>query len=133
MEYKYLDKYEEFDMRSRIKIYGPPLAQALDELRKIAHEMPEVPLYYHYILGRVPVSRSETAPLEDESKMVLGLGESFKAKTKPSIKEAHSVLGEDDFCFEWESDPTPEQLRTLIEKIDKALSPLGCKYTITTK
>ncbi|NIN52865.1 MAG: hypothetical protein GTN80_07240 [Nitrososphaeria archaeon] len=119
--------------RSRIKIYGPPLAKALDELRKVAHEMPEIRVYYHYILGRLPVSRSETAPLEDESEMMMGFGESYKMKSKPSIKEAHSVLGEDDFCFEWEDDPTPDQLRILIEKIDKALSPLGCRYTITTK
>ncbi|MFQ5712386.1 MAG: hypothetical protein ACE5GD_11510, partial [Candidatus Geothermarchaeales archaeon] len=120
----------EIGLRSFIKIYGPPLGRALDELRKTAHEMPEIMFYYHYVLGVIPVSRTETAPLEEGMR---GFGESYKTKVKPSIREANSILGEYDFFFEWETDPTPDQLRTLIEKIDKALSPLGCKYTITTK
>ncbi len=137
----YLDKYTYtctflgIELRSYIRIYGPPLCRALDELGKVAHEMPEIQFYYHYILGVIPVSRSETAPLEgeEEKSYPMGFGESYKVKTTPSVKEAHSVLGEYDFVFEWEADPTPDQLRTLIEKIDKALSPLSCKYTMTTK
>ena len=102
------------------------------ELEKVAHEMPEIQFYYHYVLGVIPISRSETAPLESEEEKAypMGFGESYKVKTLPSVKEAHSVLGEYDFVFEWEANPTSEQRRTLIEKIDKALSPLGCRYII---
>jgi len=49
------------------------------------------------------------------------------------ISGSGQVLGEYDFFFEWFKDPSTEQLNDLIEKIDTALAPVGCRYTITTK
>ena len=43
------------------------------------------------------------------------------------------TLGEYDFCFEWiRGQPNTAQFYKLIEKIDKALSPLGVQYTKQT-
>ena len=49
------------------------------------------------------------------------------------ISKSGEKVGEYDFYFEWFKDPNQEELHNLIEKIDNALDPLGCKYTITTK
>ena len=117
-------------MKSYIKIYGPPLLEALRELTKVADEMPEIPYHYHYIFGFLPVGKSTTAPWSENP---LGLGEKYVAKYKTAVSNSGYTLGEYDFFFEWQEDPDPELICTLIEKIDKALKPLGCKYTITTK
>jgi len=117
-------------MKSYIKIYGPPILKALDGLEKVAGEMPEISFYYHYILGFIPVGKSTSAPLDEEP---LGLGEKYKARSKTSVSKSGYALGDYDFFFEWAKEPDGEQLRNLIEKIEKVLAPLGCKYTITTK
>ncbi|MFQ6054146.1 MAG: hypothetical protein ACE5OO_07985, partial [Candidatus Bathyarchaeia archaeon] len=49
------------------------------------------------------------------------------------ISESGEGRGEYDFFFEWFKEPNISQLKELIEKIDEALSPLGCLYTITTE
>jgi len=49
------------------------------------------------------------------------------------ISKSGERLGEYDFFYEWFTEPKLDQLNGLIEKIDEALTPLGCRYTITTK
>jgi hypothetical protein len=49
------------------------------------------------------------------------------------ISKSGETLGEYDFYFEWFTNPSMEQINDIVEKIDEALAPLGCKYTITTK
>lgn len=49
------------------------------------------------------------------------------------ISEFGESLGDYDFFFEWQELPSPDQLQGLVEKIDEALVPLGCFYTITSK
>ncbi|MGD0159327.1 MAG: hypothetical protein ABSB89_03415 [Candidatus Bathyarchaeia archaeon] len=105
--------------------------KALDELEKIAGEMPEIAFYYHYILGFIPVGKSSSAPSIDEEQ--LGLGEKYEEKSKRSVSKSGYSLGDHDFFFEWAKEPDGEQLRNLIEKVENALTPLGCRYTITTK
>ncbi len=117
-------------MKSYIKIYGPPVLKALDELEKVAREMPEISFYYHYILGFIPIARTRVAPEEEGP---IGLGEKYKEKSKISVSKSGYTLGDYDFFFEWATEPDGEQLRNLIEKIENVLTPLGCKYTITTK
>jgi hypothetical protein len=117
-------------MKSYIKIYGPPILKALDELEKVAGEMHEISFYYHYILGFIPVGKTTTAPEDEE---MLGLGEKYETKSKCSVSKSGYTLGDHDFFFEWAKEPDGEQLRNLIEKIENVLTPLGCKYTITTK
>ena len=49
------------------------------------------------------------------------------------ISKSGEKIGDNDYYFEWFTAPASEQLYLLMQKIDKALAPLGCKYTITTK
>ncbi len=60
----------------------------------------------------------DTVPIERKSKLISGSGH---------------TLGEYDFFFEWAKDPTWEEIQDLVSKIDEALGPLGCNYTIDTK
>lgn len=117
-------------MKSYIKIYGPPLLKALSELEKVAGEMSGIAFYYHYILGFIPIGRSTSAPSDEE---LLGIGEKYKTQSKALVSKSGYTLGDFDFFFQWEKEPDGQQLRDLIEKIENALAPLGCKYTITTK
>jgi hypothetical protein len=49
------------------------------------------------------------------------------------VSKSDERVGENDFFFEWFEHPTQDQLEDLIQRIDNALSPLGCKYAIMTK
>ena len=49
------------------------------------------------------------------------------------ISKSGETLEDCDFFFEWFKDPSQAELNDLIGKIDEALSPMGCRYTITTK
>ena len=49
------------------------------------------------------------------------------------ISDAGESLGDYDFFYEWAQEPTQEQLYELIDRIETVLTPLGCRYRITTK
>jgi len=129
-------------MRSYIKIYGPPILEALRELEKLAVDMPEVCIM-DYVIARDlsphmarEVGGSTVQPL---SGSVPGFFMQRTGVIVP-VKRSHSIiskhgqkLGEYDFFFEWYEEPETSQLIDLIRKIDDALKPLGCLYTITTK
>lgn len=99
--------------------------EALKALEKVAEELPEIKATYS-VLRAVPT------PVFPPIPPVVVREEVVERKVK-SISKFGTLLGEYDFFFEWEKDPTMEQIQTLITKIDEALSPLGCRYTITTK
>jgi len=48
------------------------------------------------------------------------------------ISDAGESLRDYDF-YEWVQEPTQVQLFELINRIETALTPLGCEYQITTK
>jgi hypothetical protein len=127
-------------MISYIKIIGPPLLKAIKELEKIAIDMPQVCIMDQEILRDIPrsLARDLGEPVE-YTDSVMGY---FHRRTgvrvnvercNDIISESGQALGEYDFFFEWFEEPDTEQLNYLIEKIDKALEPIGCYYTITTK
>ena len=129
-------------MRSYIKIYGPPILEAIRELEKIAVDMPEVCIMDYAIARDLSPKMAE----EITGTTVQPLGGSvsgfFMQRTgvMVPVKRCHSIiskhgqkLGEYDFFFEWYEEPETAQLMDLIKKIDDALTPLGCRYTITTK
>ena len=124
--------------RSFIKIYGPPFLKAIKSLEKIAVDMPEVCIM-DSILSTMPYV--ETPATTGDSYAVSGIYNYFSdlpaeishERCSTIISGSGQILGEYDFFFEWFKDPSTEQLNELIEKIDKELSKLGCKYTITTK
>ena len=129
-------------MRSYIKIYGPPVFEAIRELEKLAVDMPEVCIM-DYVIARdlSPCIAKEIGgtKVRPEGGSVPAFFMQTTGVVVP-VKRCHSIiskhgqkLGEYDFFFEWYEEPNTNQLNELIGKIDAALKPLGCLYTITTK
>lgn len=116
-------------MRSFIKIYGPPTLKALKALEKIAIDMPEVCIMDTIISQSVPAFDDVTGTMTYFG----SLGEITVERCGSIISRSGGSLGEHDFFFEWFTEPNMSQVNELIEKLDEALAPLGCKYTITTK
>jgi hypothetical protein len=118
-------------MRSYIKIYGPPIYKAIRALEKIAFDFPDVTIMDTIIEYGFPDQ------VIDEDGIISyfnfqGLDVTSKRKMK-IISKSGARTGDSDFYYEWGVYPTMDQLNTLIMKIDEALTPLGCKYTITTR
>jgi hypothetical protein len=116
-------------MKSYIKLYGPPILKALKELEKIAVNLPEVCIMDTVIAA--------AGPLLSEPE---GVADFFGPSADITVERCSNIisqsggsLGEYDFFFEWFVDPTMDQINDLIEKIDIALKPLNCMYSITTK
>jgi len=120
--------------KSYVKIYGPPVAKALHALEKIAVDMPEVSIYSSIMSTSplIPFDVTETEKYFEHSMPGYISDIPVERKTK-LISKSGVTIGEYDFFFEWATDPNWEQVEDLIDKIDKALKPLGCNYTITTK
>lgn len=117
-------------MKTYIKIYGPPVLEALKALERVAvevsKEFPEICFYD--ILG------AQALPLEETISDVLGVPiDDARLYREKLISKSGWTLGDYDFYFEWARAPKFEELKKLIEKIDEALKPLGCRYTVTTK
>ncbi len=129
-------------MRSYIKIYGPPILEAIKELEKLAIDMPEVCVMDHFIqrdlspkvareIGGSAVKTFDD-PIAGFFMERTGVVVSVK-RCQSIISEHGQKLGEYDFFFEWFEEPAGSQLNELIRRIDEALKPLRCLYTITTK
>ena len=118
---------------SYIKIYGPPIREAVRELEKIAVDMPEVCIMDSFISNEIPLKTARDIGLRATEYFNNSSIYITSEQRNNIISNSGEKLGEYDFFFEWLTEPTMDQLNQLIEKIDEALSPLGCKYTITTK
>ncbi len=124
-------------MKSYIKIYGPPINEAIAHLEKIAVNMPEVSIWDTHILRDIPPSLARDIGGRSTEWVrgyygrqgVVVSGE----RCQSIISSSGDSLGEFDFFYEWFEGPSMEQLSVLIRKIDDAFEPLGCHYTITTK
>lgn len=117
------------EMKSYIKIYGPPILKAIKELEKVAVDFPEVCIMDTVIATGGPQFSTQ----EGIADFFGGFSDITVERCSNIISESGEALGEYDFFFEWFVDPTMDQLNNLIEKIDTALKPLKCMYTITTK
>jgi hypothetical protein len=129
-------------MRSYIKIYGPPILEAIRELEKVAVDMPEVCVMDYVIQKDLSPRMARDLGGDTVKTADVAVSGFFMQRTGVvvPVKRCHSIiskhgqkLGEYDFFFEWHEEPETAQLNDLIEKIDNALKPLGCLYTITTK
>ena len=116
-------------MKSNIKIYGPPIFKALKALEKVAVDFPEVCIMDTVIAASIPQFITQ----EGIADFFGGAGDITVERCSNIISKSGESLGEYDFYFEWFVDPSTDQLNDLIEKIDNALTPLKCMYTITTK
>ena len=118
-----------FCLRSYIKVYGPPVLEAIRVLERIAVEMPEVCMMDTVILKGVPRNLArDIGGYFSEQGVEVPL-----ERCKSILSDARESLGEYDFFFEWRASPSVEQFHGLIEEMDGALTPLGCYYTVTTK
>ncbi len=127
-------------MISYIKIYGPPLLEALKALEKVAIDMPEVCIMDVSIQASLDiegVSSIETnRALFDSNKGIMDYFDVMdipKERCDTIISKSGESLGKYDFYFDWYIAPTMAQVEDLVGRIDNALKPLGVKYTMTTK
>ncbi|MFP3951422.1 MAG: hypothetical protein ACLFVP_04700 [Candidatus Bathyarchaeia archaeon] len=119
-------------MKSYVKLYGPPILDALNELRKIAVNMPEVCIMDTVISEYTPRFDSQEG-IVDFFRQEVGVRDLTIERCDTIISDSGEALGDYDFFFEWFKEPNMDELNLLIERIDESLEPLGCKYTITTK
>jgi len=124
-------------VRSYIKIYGPPVLEAIKTMEKIAVDMPEVCIMDTIIVQGISPRIARDIGLDTYDSVgnyFRGSGIPVKVeRCKNIISKSGEALGEYDFFFEWFKDPSQAQLNELIGKLDEELAPLGCYYTITTK
>jgi hypothetical protein len=115
-------------VKSFIKIYGPPILKAIKALERIAIKMPTI------CIMDTLIASAQAYVAEDWAMDYFSpLGEISVERCGNIISKSGESLGRFDFFFEWFGKPDQKQVNDLIEKIDGALKPLGCKYTITTK
>lgn len=117
-------------MKSFIKFYGPPVLKAMKALENIAIDMPEVCIMNTTILHSITPFTDPQSTMSYFSALPAKIG---VERCDTIISKSGETLGEYDFFFEWFTEPSMDQLNGLIEKIDEAITPLGCRYTITTK
>ena len=116
-------------MKSYIRIYGPPLLEAIRVLEKIAVNMPEVCIMDTMIEFSMPQFNTANGIMNYFS----SIGGVPEKRCGTIISKSGVKMGDFDFVFEWFKDPKMEQVNMLIEQIDEILAPLGVQYTITTK
>ena len=124
-------------MISYIKLYGPPIYEAIKELDKLAIDMPQVCIMSNVIKASLPnyAERQESTPLiwGGAYDHFSELGDVTVERCNTIISKSGEKLGEYDYFFEWFKKPNMDELNDLIKRIDKALKPLGTRYSIVTK
>jgi hypothetical protein len=136
------------NLKSFIKIYGPPILEAIRALEKLAVNLDDICIMDTIILRDISPEfarefRGHRAPAERGEPILYhgwvsnyyqSMGVSVPVeRCKTLISTSGESLGEYDFFFEWIKKPGVEQMQMLLEKIDEALSGLGCYYTLTMK
>lgn len=124
-------------MISFIKLYGPPIYEAIKKLDKIAIDMPQVCIMSNVISASLPnyAERQESTPLifGGAYEYFSELGDITVERCNTIISKSGEKLGEYDYFFEWFKKPNMDELNELIKKIDEILKPLGTRYSIVTK
>ena len=117
---------------SYIKIYGPPILNAIKALEAVAVDMSKATsLKFSHKCLPYPShgnTRGWDAYVKTMERTYVDCYEPVRL-----ISEGHQQLGEYDFFFDWDKNPSMAQVEELLGKIDEALADLGCYYTITTK
>ena len=131
-------------MISYVKLYGPPVYDAVKALEKMAIDMPEVCIMDTMIEATIPSSSYGPDDRMGGTPLIPGgasgvyeyfrdLGEITMERCSKIISSSGEELGEYDFYFKWFTKPSMNQLEKLIKLIDETLAPLGVRYTITSK
>ena len=120
-------------MRSYIKIYGPPVYDALKELEKIAIQMPQVTMMNTIIefqpsklLGEEPYDYFATTFKPKGPRILTFEGlEVTKESLIKSISRSGARVGEYDFYFEWEKKTYHERLERTNKKDRQSVKTTG--------
>jgi hypothetical protein len=121
-------------MKSYVKIYGPPVLKALRTLEKIAVNTPQVCIMDTLIEQKLPSMYDRARDHDIVNDYFTSIPTRIsRERCDTIVSRSGESIGQYDFYFEWFTEPNMEQLNDLIKKIDQALEPLGCKYTITTE
>lgn len=133
-------------MITYVKLYGPPLLESITALEKIALDTPEVcimdSLIEQYYPPASPMTFGTAGGAEGHETHGGTWAQNYFQpismditieRCDTIISKSGETLGEYDFYFEWFKEPSMEQLRDLIKKIDETLKPLGVRYSLTTK
>jgi hypothetical protein len=123
-------------MKSYIKLYGPPIYDAIKALEGIALDFPQVCIM-DTILDRMLHTLDSSYQQMSAQGTVYNyfhqVGTISVERCDTIVSKSGESLGEYDFYFEWFTTPDSSQLQELIKRIDETLKPTGVNYTITTK
>lgn len=121
-------------VKSYVKIYGPPMTKAIKALEAVAVEMSKA-IEVKFSHRCIPYPRFMQSNTADYGQYLKNMQRTYVDCYEPVkiISEAHQMLGEYDFFFDWTENPRINQIEELLGKIDSALGKLGCYYTMTTK
>jgi len=142
-------------MKTYVKIYGPPVLEAIRALESIAVGIPEVCIMNTIIstdlpsrikkdiglniasVGNVRITDPVIANWANDYFNSVGIAiKSERCRTiisESGITESGTSLGNFDFYFEWYKKPNMHRLENLIKSIDAAFKELGCMYTLETR
>ena len=121
-------------VRSFVRIYGPPVLEAIDALESIAVEASKT-TGIKFSHTCIPYPERLQSSKTDWETFLKKMQDIYVDCYEPMklISDSSYMLGEYDFFFEWDDKPSLEEIRGLIGKIDEALKGMGCMYTTTTK
>jgi hypothetical protein len=127
-------------MKSYIKIYGPPVLKAIQELEKLAIDMPQVCIMDSSLEVSIPEFTGQgggfIAPGGEYGEAVISYFSAYgnvpKTRCDNIVSKSGEKVGDSDFYFEWFKKPSVAELNQLIEKIDKVLDTIGARYSIST-
>ena len=121
-------------VRSFVRIYGPPVLEAIDALESVAVEVSKTTgiKFSHTCIPYPERLQSNKTDWESFLKKMQDIYVDCYEPLK-LISDSSYMLGEYDFFFEWDDKPSLVEIRGLIGRIDEALKGMGCMYTTTTK
>ena len=133
-------------MKTYVKIEGDSKDKALERLRKIAIAMPKICVYDTVLqeeleLGKLSGSGIPAAggsgQTENSIDMVMsffgGPDEITRERCASIVSSSGVDLGENDFAYEWTSNPSSDQVKRLEKDIKTTLDPLNLKYSIKSE
>jgi hypothetical protein len=130
-----------------VKLMGPPILKAIRSLENISVDMPSVCIMDSLMANNLPdfaisdisgsrvgsyASHPDASSRADFTyQFFKGAGIAINRERCGNIISTSGVdLGEDDFYFEWFKEPDKDELLDFIERVDEALSQVGCLYSL---
>jgi len=121
-------------LRTYVKIEGKDVGSIVQKLAKLAVDSPEICVWDYNMLDagwQMPITNKG---IMGDAASYLGMDRSaFETECDKIIAKSGADLGDDNLYFEWQKEPSDEQLRKLRVKIDGILKPFGNKYTVTNR